>query len=223
MDSLYAVPTHKAGSHYTLPLYILELRFSAALAPSALHRAIRVLHCVARVSLHRAVCVNYCRHIALRKGRFSASLLTRSGVKRPLFFWSWGPPPPAKRRCFSASLLTRNVVKRPLFWSLFENTPGVGVLRCWLPPLAVAVGYCPWLSLSAAVNVFRFHARELFYVLTLISIRTVCILHIQWFSVCDPTYIRFPLSFSVCRESRGYGVLNMLSYHDMLVSAVSRY
>ena len=127
MDSLYAAPTHMAGFHHTLPLYILELRFSAALAQSALQCAVPVVLRSLR-SITRLV----------RKGRFSASLLTRSGVKRPLFFWSWGPPPSAKSRCFSASLLTRNGVKRPLLLESFREIDS----RSWGPPLlAAAVGY----------------------------------------------------------------------------------
>ena len=71
-----------------------------------LHCAVR---CIAQCAVMRSM---RCIARLFRKGRFSASLLTRSGVKRPLLFWSWGPPPSAKRRCFSASLLTRSVVKR---------------------------------------------------------------------------------------------------------------
>ena len=55
MESLYAAPTHMAGSQHTLPLYILELRFSAALAQSALQCMVRVAMCSYRSIVQCAV------------------------------------------------------------------------------------------------------------------------------------------------------------------------
>jgi len=66
-----------------VPLYILELRFSAALALSALYCNVRDVLRYPRLLL---LALYYCQRFArfFCKGRFSASLLTRSGVKRPL-------------------------------------------------------------------------------------------------------------------------------------------